>query len=210
MSLSKQNISLIILLIFYAVGVATIGFELKPDVVKLSWFNLLLTGTVVFVNAHEKGIRFYLYCLIVFLSGFLVEVLGVASSWPFGSYYYGESLGWKLYDVPLILGLNWWVLIYASIHLSMLITSNKWLRILIAPALMLGIDFLIEPLCSKLDFWHWKDGVIPADNFWSWYVISLVLCGIYFLGFRNNKTNLVAVGAFLIQGVFFTLLNLLL
>ena len=207
---TKANISVLLLIIFYVVGIIGIGFQIKPDMVLLSWFNLLLTGVIIFINRTENQLSFYWFSMLVFFAGLSVEILGVATGFPFGNYHYGSALGWKLMEVPIILGLNWWILVYASIHLSMLVSRNKTLRFFLAPALMLGIDVLIEPLSSKLDFWYWEDIEIPLENYISWYVISFALIGIYFLNFNTKKISNIAIIGFGLQTLFFSILNILL
>ena len=203
-------ISIGILVIFFSVGTLSIGLKLKPEIVNLSWLNLLLTGVLIFIHRPERSPSFLYYSLMVFAVGLLVEIIGVSSGFPFGSYHYGNALGTKLLGVPLILGLNWWILAYSSIHISMLISKKKAIRVLLAPALMLGMDMLIEPLCSKLDFWYWQDPEIPIQNYWSWYFIGLGLIAIYLSTFKTSKINPLAVTAFIVQLVFFSTLNLLL
>ena len=210
MAVSFTYISYILLFLFYFVGVLCIGMGLKPDLVELSWFNLVATGLIVFLNRTEKGSKFLLFSGVVFLAGLLVEIIGVATGFPFGSYYYGNSLGWKIWEVPLVLGLNWWILVYGSIHLAKVITKHRLIQIILAPALMLGLDTLIEPLCETLDFWYWKNSVIPFENYVSWYIISIVLIGLYFSIYKASKINYMAVVAFVIQVLFFLLLNLFL
>ena len=175
-----------------------------PDMVKFSWANLLLTALVILWNATESPKRFYLFLSVVFLLGLTVEIIGVATGFPFGIYRYGASLGWKVLEVPIILGLNWWILVYASIHSAAFITKNKKCRIIMAPALMLGMDFMIEPVCATLDFWYWKNAKVPFQNYLSWYVIALVFVWMYYNWFSIKKPNRIAVAVFLIQLLFFT------
>lgn len=210
MKVSKASLSIVILILFHSVGVMGIGFQLKPDIVRLSWMNLLLTAAVILWNTTERHKRFYLFSSVVFLLGLAVEIIGVATGFPFGVYYYGDSLGWKVFGVPLVLGLNWWILVYASVHLAALFTKNRTIRSIVAPALMLVLDALMEPLCATLDFWHWKDSDAPWQNYFSWYVISLAFVWVYSHWCSIEKVNRVAVAAFLVQLVFFISLNQLL
>lgn len=208
--MTKKNISIAVMVIFHLVGLLGIGFQLDPNMLGLSWMNLLLTGVIVFINRGEFEPKFYWYSAIVFLAGLSVEIVGVATGYPFGVYHYGGSLGWKVLGVPVVLGLNWWLLVYSSIQLSSWITKNTVLKILIAPAFMVGLDFLIEPLCETMDFWHWKEAVVPVQNYLSWYFIALVLIAPYFFIVKNTSINKVAIAALITQALFFTSLNILL
>lgn len=210
MKISKVHISIAILVIFHLVGIAGIGFELKPSMLELSWMNLLLTGLVVYFNRTEFTAKFYGYSILVFTVGLTVEIIGVATGFPFGAYHYGDSLGWKIAEVPIVLGLNWWLLVYASIHTAAVLHTHKVVRIVLAPAIMLGLDFLIEPLCGRLNFWFWEASAVPLENYVSWYIISLILVAPYFMLEKTIKTNAVAIAAMAIQALFFISLNLLL
>lgn len=209
MKLSRIKLSIIILLILHVVGVLGIGLGLRPEMAGLSWMTLIIITGLMIWNRTEKGSAFFRYLSIVFALGLSVEIIGVATGYPFGSYVYGESLGWKVLNVPFVLGFNWWILVYSSIHLSSFLTKRASLRMLLAPALMLGLDSLIEPLSSQLDFWYWENSSAPLQNFLSWYLISLFFTWIYFRYFEIEKTNTVAIAAFLVQVLFFAGLNLL-
>lgn len=204
---SKTNLSIVLLILLHGVGVLGIGFQLKPDLVTLSWMNLLLTALLMLWNKTEKPKPFYCFLFLVLLLGLSVEIIGVATGFPFGSYYYGDALGWKVWGVPVVLGVNWWILVYASIHTAAFLTKNKTYRIILPPALMLAVDTVIEPLCATLDFWYWKDAHVPWQNYLSWYIISLAFMWAYYSWFSIEKPNRVAIAAFLVQLLFFTTLN---
>ena len=207
---NKIFISITFLFIFHLVAIVGIGFGLNKDMIELSWMNLLLTALIVFYNKNERTKKFIFYSAFVFTIGLLVEIIGVATGFPFGNYKYGNSLGSKIFEVPIVLGLNWWILIYSSIHSSRIFTKHIMTRIFLAPFLMLGLDLLIEQLCSKLDFWHWHEDVIPFKNYVSWYIISLALIALYFYWIKPAKTNKVAIASLVIQFLFFAVLNLIL
>jgi len=72
--------------------------------------------------------------------GFGVEVLGVKTELIFGSYHYGESLGYKWLSVPLLIGVNWCMLLYCTSQLSKF--KNFIINALFGAALMVVLDFL--------------------------------------------------------------------
>jgi len=45
--------------------------------------------------------------LLVFLIGFSVEGIGVATGVLSGSYSYGSAFGFKLFKTPIMIGVNW-------------------------------------------------------------------------------------------------------
>lgn len=146
---------------------------------------------------------------VIFLLGMSVEILGVATGYPFGNYHYGESLGTKILEVPFIIGINWFMTAYISYHLTKGYIKNAYLRIFGATILMLVLDLLLEPIAPLLDYWHWENDVIPTMNFVSWYLVGLAC--VYIIDLDNKEpVNRSARNLFFIQFVFFVLLNLFL
>ena len=209
MKFLNTKLSITILIILHVVGVFGIGVGLRPEMAGLSWVTLIIIAALMVWNRTEKNPFFFRYLSVVFVLGLSVEIIGVATGYPFGSYVYGESLGWKVAGVPVVLGLNWWILVYSSIHLSAYLTKKPAFRMLLAPALMLGLDSLIEPLSSQLDFWYWESSSAPLQNFLSWFLISLLFTWVYYKYVKVITINSVAIAAFLVQVLFFTSLNLL-
>lgn len=112
---------------------------------------------------------------IVFMTGMAVEWIGVHNDWLFGSYYYGENLGPKIYGVPLIIGVNWLTLTFITSAMVMKKLGNKWLEIIAASTLMIFIDFFIEVSAPPFDFWIWPEGEAPLRNFIAWFSIAFLL-----------------------------------
>ena len=74
---------------------------------------------------------------------------------------------------------------------------------------MVGLDYLIEPVAIKLDFWFWKEGLIPAQNYVAWFIVAFILLLLYHIWIKQNQ-NRIAIILFSIQVVFFGLLNFML
>ena len=73
---------------------------------------------------------------------------------------------------------------------------------------MVVFDWLMEPVASATDMWYWAFGTIPAKNYIDWFLVS----GFLFLMIRVLKVeinNRIAGVLFLMQVVFFLVLNLL-
>lgn len=199
------------LIIIYIVGVSGIAFtdvEHRTLFLKLTPLNLLIT-TAAALWLHpswdKKGI---LSSCMIFLAGFFIEVIGVKTGKIFGIYWYGSTLGWKVLEVPVMIGLNWFLLVYL-ITVSLQKIKSLPLFAAVAAGLMTLLDYFIEPVAIRLDFWHWQNEYIPVQNFIAWYVISFFL----FFFYRSvNKPvhNPIAPLVLAIQFLFFALLNLLL
>jgi putative membrane protein len=124
----------------------------------------------------------------------------------FGDYKYGSVLGPKIFGVPVIIGVNWAMLSMVSASLLASLQLNYWLEVMAAAALMVFLDFLLEPVAVKLGFWQWKGGIIPAYNYVCWFFTSIFLQLVY-RKWRLNEPNNVAVALFIFLTIFFILLN---
>ncbi len=211
LSNNRFNISLFILGSVYLVGLIGIGAgsrEVQSRFLLLTPLNLLLTLAVVAWNQTAWNIAIVRMCVFVFLAGFFIEVLGVKTGWIFGQYAYGKTLGLKLLDVPLMIGVNWMLLVY-SIGVLLQPLKNNVLSAAAGAGVMTLLDILIEPVAIRLDFWHWSNEVIPLQNYVAWFIVSfcLFVCFRMFVPLLSNK---IAKWVLLIQFIFFAALNLLL
>lgn len=172
----------------------------------LTPFNLLATAAIVFHFEEKKTFNYFLLILVTLVAGYGVEVAGVHTGVLFGEYAYGSTLGIKLFEVPLAIGLNWAILTYASGLASDKLPFPKLVRAIAGATIMLLMDLLIEPVAIRFDFWSWTMDHIPLQNYLAWFVLSLMLHLFYqFLPFSKN--NPLAVRLLYIQGLFFLALN---
>jgi putative membrane protein len=194
--------------IFYLVGI--IGMSIGPYksfFVGLSFFHLLLSFGILLIGRKKQSSALWLFIGIAFAIGMLVEWIGVHTGMLFGSYKYGAVLGPKVFDVPLIIGVNWAMLSIVSAALLASLKLNFWLEVVVSAFLMVFLDFLMEPVAIKLGFWNWKNGVIPFYNYVCWFAIALVIQLIY-RKWRLNEANNVAVALFIYLTIFFTFLTI--
>lgn len=202
-----QKIRLLVLIILYAVGFVGIGVFQSEIILTLTPINLLLSLLLI-LPKNTNTISVAVFCTI-YLLGISAEILGVSTGFPFGTYVYGASLGPQIAEVPIIIGLNWILVSYTSWFVVVQLKLNRYIKLLLATALMVFLDSLIEPLSSVLDFWHWKDAIIPLQNYISWFIIGLV-CIFLLESFLKEKQNNLAKYLFVIQLLFFGGLNILL
>jgi len=219
-----QNIALFIALLFHVCGLIGILFTSYKD-----WFiqntpvNLLVMAILIVITHPKKNKQFIFFLLVAFLIGFTSEVIGVNTGILFGHYTYGNILGLKFFNVPLIIGLNWFIIIYCAgmitqsyenymlnklaekglgISRRMMITSF----IVDAGLLVLLFDWIMEPVALKLGFWQWQHNSIPMLNYVCWVIISVLLLAI-FRKLDQNSRNIFAVHLFIIQLLFFLVLR---
>ncbi len=204
----NQNKLIIVLYIIFFVGL--IG-HIIPDLyflmLKLTPYTLLLTGTFVLYFTFKKAeLTFLIWCLIIYVVTFTLEVIGIKTGIIFGNYIYGDTLGFKLFGVPLIIGFNWVLVILGAITLSEQIDKNIFLRALLTGTLAVLFDLVLEPVAIKLNYWNWTSGMIPLSNYYSWFAISFIASLLYdSLKIRINER--LPEAYFMIQLIFFVLLS---
>ncbi|WP_018476306.1 carotenoid biosynthesis protein [Pontibacter roseus] len=203
-------VALAVLVIFHAVGFWGLLFSGESEYFQsLTPLNLLLTYALLFSFHKRWDGTFVLFALVVAAAGFMAEVVGIHTGLLFGDYVYGEALGAKLWDVPLLIGLNWLMLVYTTGHIANF-TSLHWLpKAFLAALLMVGLDFFIEPVAMRFDFWDWSGSHIPLSNYLGWLGLSFLL-QVYFQKVDIYKRNRLAPFVFLVQLVFFIALYLFL
>ena len=156
----------VVIALYYAVGIIGLSMEkTRPLFQGLIPFTLLLSMYFLWLFHEKPGKRIYLGWLIIFLLGFFIEVLGVNTGIIFGHYTYGKSLGFKIMETPIMIGVNWLILVYSCWALVGLFTSNRWLGALAGGVLMVLYDFALEPIAIRLDMWNWHLSSVPVQNY---------------------------------------------
>lgn len=178
---------------------------------------------LLIITQKQKNIYFFIFLLITFFVGFTVEYSGANTGLIFGNYTYGNILGMKVSGVPLIIGLNWFIVMYCAgvatqfyenkmlkrIHEKGLTINKKVQKIsfvIDASLLAVFFDWIMEPVAGKLGFWQWEGGNIPFYNYVCWLIISALLLAL-FQRLPFNKRNIFAVHLFIIQVLFFFVLR---
>ena len=149
-----------------------------------------------------------LFCIVlIFLTGILVEFLGVNYGLLFGDYAYGKNLGPKFLGVPFLIGMNWVILTIISGSISNYISKgSKILSIVLGSILMLAIDFFIEPVAPMLDFWEFKNSIVPLSNYTGWLITGFVTQLLYQYLFKEKELRF-SLNLYLAIFVFFLFLN---
>ena len=79
------------------------------------------------------------------------------------------------YNVPLIIGVNWFVLAIGARGCANRITQNTIFQVLCAALFMVGLDYFIEPVAMKYDFWDWSQNKVPLQNYFMWFLVSILM-----------------------------------
>ena len=220
---SKYQTATAIAVLFHAIGLLGILFFNRQFFVQATALNLLLMFLLLVWTQKEKNGFFLLFVAAAIALGLAAEIIGVNTGALFGDYSYGNLLGPKFMKVPLIIGINWFVIIYCcgiSIHTLLMKaisrisfeTKTKPMALKAISVIVDGasiavfFDWIMEPVAVKLGYWKWHDGTVPFYNYVCWLMVSNIILAIFHFS-RFNKQNKFAVNLLLIQMMFFLLLR---
>ena len=104
---SIENRCISVLLLFYF-GLLGICIPATRELfITLTPLNLFITLENFYKINKDYSPRFLMLSLLVFLIGFSVEGIGVATGVLSGSYSYGSAFGFKLFKTLIMIGVNW-------------------------------------------------------------------------------------------------------
>jgi putative membrane protein len=157
-----------------------IGFVLNPSFfLPFTPFTLLYTSIVFLIFQPLHQFKYLIAFFSIALIGFVFEVIGVATGAIFGDYVYGTALGYRFFDVPLTISINWALLISCAVLLSSVITKNRFVVSLISALLVTSIDLLIEQVAPALDFWKFNSGLAGWHNYIGWLLLSFMMAFLF-------------------------------
>lgn len=196
-------VALLVIVIFHAVGFWGLQFSGRPMYFQeLTPINLLLTNALLFSLHRHWNVPFMVFAVTTVIIGFLAEVLGIHTGLLFGDYNYGAALGLKLWDVPLLIGLNWLLLVYTTGTIVDRLSQNLLIKAAAGAGLMVLYDFFMEPVAMQYDFWSWQNDQIPLSNYLGWLGLAFVL-QLFFHRTGTWKQNPLAPWVYIVQLLFF-------
>jgi len=209
--MTEQKIKLIariFLFIIYFVGLVGISIpSLQGMYVKLTPFSLLISGLILLAFHEKWNLSFIIVIVLIFLFGFAIEAYGVYSGEIFGQYSYSTVLGWQLFNTPVIIGLNWLILVYCGYYLVSRFIRNPVFQVAAGGLLLVVFDLLLEPVAIETNMWSWNTGNPMFQNYLAWFAISVILMSLFPL-FKVKLSNPVAGYLFLFMVMFFGVLNI--
>ena len=192
-----------ILVLYYVVGMILFLVEGTRSIFSsLTPLSLIMSFLAVLVIQPSWSPKLGLAFLTVFLAAIFIEIMGVQTGVLFGEYTYGKALGIKILDTPVMIGLNWLILIYCTSAIVNHFFSNRIIRILIGAGLMVVYDLVLEYVAPVMDMWSWQTRYPGVRNFLMWFLVALVFHSLF--QWLNLKIeNRPARYLFLIQFLFF-------
>ena len=203
-----RNFSIFIVWLINISGFFGILSDQKDFFLSSTPYVLTITLFLSVVNSSIEK-KFLIRLLFIFLLGLSVEIIGVNFSFFFGEYQYGNNLGIKIFDVPLVIGFNWVLLIIITGNFASRIFPKSIIgKVVFGSIMMILLDLLIEISAPKLDYWEFSINPVPFSNYFWWFVFSILFHLIY----QSNKIKeyVVSTNILLIHFLFFGLLALFL
>ena len=107
-----NSFDIIFIAIIHIAGI--IGIRLFPDLFLKSSFIAIVIPLALYLFRVKPNRKDSFLMSLVYIIAFLSEWIGVCSGLLYGDYTYGDSLGFKLDGVPIIMGGNWLLLCLVS------------------------------------------------------------------------------------------------
>ena len=204
---NRLLIAKILVIALYAVGVLGLSLPaFREYFLMLTPAQLLLTLGLLLGFHKGWNDAFPIFATVAFWIGFGSELIGIHTGYIFGDYVYGPTLGPMLWEVPIIIGVNWFVLVYITGAVFHKVTSNDYLAAALGATAMLIVDYIMEPVAVALDMWYWKFEVIPAENYLTWFAVAFLIHLIY-RKVKFDKENPLAALILISMILFFATLN---
>jgi putative membrane protein len=161
--------------------------------------SVLMGAIAMLLHAYLAHGQKYLlrYLLLTYTFGYLIELCGVHTTWPFGEYSYDASLGVSLAGVPLIVPCAWVMMVHPALVAARRVTP-QW-TFLYGGAILAAWDLFLDPQMVAAGRWSWiVDGAavpfapdIPLSNPFGWLLSGLLIVGLLnrVLPFERRKES---------------------
>ncbi len=181
------------LMSYYIIGFAGFSITYTYDFFRLLISLSILLSLALLLLYHKNwSRRFITTGVIIIVGGWIVELIGTKTGFPFGEYGYSRLLRPLIAGVPLILGLNWLFLVYCSFVITSYIPAANTIRALAGALLMTGYDLLLEPFAIHTGMWTWQGDKVPLSNYIAWFVLSFLFIRLMYINppEKNNKLGI--------------------
>ncbi|MEA4967787.1 MAG: carotenoid biosynthesis protein [Bacteroidaceae bacterium] len=198
------------IIIFYSVGIIGLSINYSHKLFTfLSPIILILTLFLLFYYDRKATDRKrILYFSFLFLSSYIIEMIGVNTGLLFGEYQYHHGLGFKLFETPLLIGINWILMIYITSSIFTKLKYGFLSQVVIPSSLMIIYDIIMERAAPKMEMWSWEDNIIPFQNFIMWGFLAVFFHSIRYFSKIEIK-NKMAIPIYLAQIILFLFIILI-
>lgn len=203
---TKLLIAKIVVIALHVVGIIGLSIpEYRELFLRLTPLQLLTSLFLILAFHRGWSDVFPVFAAAAFWIGFGSEIIGIHTGYLYGDYVYGSTLGPKLWEVPIIIGVNWFILVYLTGTIFHKVPNDYYAAFLGAAA-MTAIDYIMEPVAVALDMWYWKFEIIPWSNYAGWFGVAFLI-HLIFRKANFQKGNELANILLLCMILFFAILN---
>jgi putative membrane protein len=175
----SKKAAIAIVVVLHIVGCVGFLSPLSDWFVFLTPVNLVVSAGMIWIDSKPGNVLGWPVALTIILLGYLVEIAGVKTGMLFGTYGYGEVLGWKFFEVPPIIGVNWLLVIWGGHSLAKSFSIPPKIRWLAVAVVAVLLDLLIEPVAMHFGLWWWEGGTPPTQNYITWLITAAVMAFIF-------------------------------
>lgn len=198
----KLHFSIFLLILFHISAIIGVILGYKEWFVSKTWLTLLLSSVLLIWNYPINSAKKWGFAVFFFLIGMLAEWIGVNQGWLFGNYVYGGNMGPKFDGVPYFIGVFWAVLVFVTGSIATKFSRNLLVKMFLGAFLMVFLDFFMEKAAPIFDYWTFKGGVAPLENYLTWFGVALFLHFI-FQKFDLKGNFMFSLALYLTQLIFF-------
>lgn len=109
----------------FGIGILLHLFRIELARLTTPFFLLLLPLPLLILEYKAGKVKLIRFFLIFALITFIIEVVGVKTGLIFGRYHYLDRLGIALFNVPLLIGILWSTLLFATYSVASHLKPNK-------------------------------------------------------------------------------------
>ena len=132
-----------------------LNFYLIFEILVIVSFSLIFSRAV-----YQKNRQTIFELLSAFAFGLLLEI---ATIYLTHSYCYSDQFLFRIFDVPIAIGLGWAVIIYSAMLLSDQYRISWQTKPVFDAFTALVLDLSMDAVAIRLGFWHWG---IPFNQEW--------------------------------------------
>jgi len=177
----------------------------------------ITAATMVFSLVHGTrwlgGRATSLFFLLSTAVSWTLEQVGVKTGLVYGRYHYTDFLGPRVGEVPVIIPVAWFAMIYPSYVIACWLidgagrppapdTGMRFLwRAWVAGMVMTAWDVVLDPAYVKAGAWVWEDGGpyfgVPRQNFLGWMLTTVTIYAAFGLWARRAEPRAMDGGRWL-------------
>jgi uncharacterized membrane protein len=163
-------------------------YSLLPSSLELTGTLFIVATSTSFAFAHlwaTRGLRaaLVLLGLCLFVAGGL-EILSVATGFPYGHYEYSSLLGPGILGVPFLVPLCWQMMAHNASTVARLVNPRAY--VLVAAGALTAWDVYLDPQMVRAGYWTWERSSgpwtyagIPLENYAGWLLTALIIFALY-------------------------------